>query len=277
MIDSNSPIYVLHVDDDEGVTEFIAAFLEGESDQFTVEMATSATEGLEHLATGDVDCIVSDYYMPGMDGIEFLKTVRERDPHLPCILFTGEGSEEIASEAISAGVTDYLQKKDSLAQHELLAHRIRNIVTKYRAQLKADETERWMSELAEATDDLLFLVSADWDEVLFVNSAYEELLGRSRAQLDDNPQDYLHAIHPADRERVMTQMEKVKQGEPADVEYRVITDEGSQRWIWSRADPIYDETGAVTRIAGVARDITDYKRRVARDITDHNRRLPPAS
>jgi DNA-binding NtrC family response regulator len=54
--------------------------------------------------------------MPGVDGLEFLASVREEYPDLPFILFTGKGSEEIASEAISRGVTDYLQKETGTDQ-----------------------------------------------------------------------------------------------------------------------------------------------------------------
>jgi DNA-binding NtrC family response regulator len=80
-----------------------AEVLARESDDLTVTMATNVSDALEHLATVDVDCIVSDYDMPGQNGIGFLEAVRERHPTLPFILFTGKGSEEVASEAISAG------------------------------------------------------------------------------------------------------------------------------------------------------------------------------
>ncbi len=61
--------------------------------------------------------------MPGQDGIEFLESVRAIDEKLPFILFTGKGSEEVASEAISAGVTDYLQKHQGTDQYTMLANR----------------------------------------------------------------------------------------------------------------------------------------------------------
>ena len=105
---------VLHVDDEPNILDLTATFLEREGENIAVETATSATEGLDRLTEGDFesgvpfDCIVSDYDMPGMNGLEFLEAVREEHPDLPFILFTGEGSEEIASEAITAGVSDYL-------------------------------------------------------------------------------------------------------------------------------------------------------------------------
>ena len=99
------PIRVLHVDDDPAFVDLAATFLEREDDRIEVLTATNAEVGLDRLDEG-VDCIVSDYEMPRLDGIEFLERVRAAGDDRPFILFTGKGSEEIASEAISAGVTD---------------------------------------------------------------------------------------------------------------------------------------------------------------------------
>ncbi len=103
-------IRVLHVDDDPDFGDLTATVLEREDERFVVETATTATEGLDSMWDRPPDCIVSDYDMPELDGIEFLERVREEYPEMPFILFTGKGSESVASQAISAGVTDYLEK-----------------------------------------------------------------------------------------------------------------------------------------------------------------------
>ncbi len=144
------PIQVLHVDDDPELVELTAAFLEREYGSFEVVGATSASEGLERLDADPPDCVVSDYNMPGMDGIELLQTVREEFPELPFILYTGRGSEAVASDAISAGVTDYLQKQPGSEQFELLANRIRNAVQRRYESERATRQEelRRLTELA---------------------------------------------------------------------------------------------------------------------------------
>ncbi|TKX41436.1 response regulator [Halorubrum sp. SD690R] len=101
-------IRVLHVDDQPDFAEMTTAFLERESDRFDTETVSSASEGLNRLAESTFDCVISDYEMPGQNGVEFLRAVREEWPDLPFILFTGKGSETVASDATSAGVTDYL-------------------------------------------------------------------------------------------------------------------------------------------------------------------------
>jgi len=127
-------IHVLHVDDDREFVELAQLMLERESEALSVTVETSAAAGLDRLDSSPVDCVVSDYDMPGTDGLEFLRAVRERDPDLPFVLFTGKGSEEIASAAVSAGVSDYLQKVTGTDQYAVLANRIENLVTQSRAE-----------------------------------------------------------------------------------------------------------------------------------------------
>jgi len=129
-----SGIRILHVDDEQGFADLTETILEDEHEQFSVETAPDATAGLETLAADEFDCIVSDYDMPDSNGISFLELVREEHPALPFMLFTGKGSEEIASDAISAGVTDYLQKGGGTNQFTVLRNRITNAVERYRAE-----------------------------------------------------------------------------------------------------------------------------------------------
>lgn len=106
----SEPIRILAVDDDTDFVELVALSLEREQRRFEAITATSGEEGLLQLSSTTIDCIVSDYDMPGMNGLDFLEKVRSKYDALPFILFTGRGSEAIASDAITAGVTEYLNK-----------------------------------------------------------------------------------------------------------------------------------------------------------------------
>ncbi|WP_380674670.1 PAS domain S-box protein [Salinigranum sp. GCM10025319] len=178
---SREPVRVLHVDDDPGFIDVAAAFLEREDDRLTVERASSASEGLDRL-TEDVDCVVSDYDMPGTNGIEFLETVRETRPDLPFILFTGKGSEEVASDAISAGVTDYLQKEHGTGQYAVLANRIDNAVDQYRAKTALETSQQRLSLFVEQSP-LGVLEYDETFEIVGLNPAGEEILGYTEEEL----------------------------------------------------------------------------------------------
>jgi PAS domain S-box-containing protein len=135
-------IRVLHVDDDPRFGQLVADFLERIDDRIDVARETDARAGLDALADEAFDCVVSDYDMPRMDGLEFLREVRERHGDLPFLLFTGKGSEAVASDAITQGATDYLQKGGGTEQYDLLANRIENAVSGYRAEREANEQAR---------------------------------------------------------------------------------------------------------------------------------------
>ncbi|WP_318570602.1 PAS domain-containing response regulator [Salinigranum marinum] len=252
---------ILHVDDDPAFTDLTATFLQGESDQIGIETATSPTQALEAFDLAAFDCVVSDFDMPGQNGIEFLRTVRTRHPDLPFILYTGKGSEDVASDAISAGVTDYLQKGLGTEQYELLANRVQNAVSQYRAETQVAEVESRLRDLTEATSDLLWMFDSDWEELLYINSAYEDIWGYPVDDLFDDPRSFLDQVHPADRNDVEAAMATASDGKRVDIEYRVTPAEGTHRWVWVQATPIADGSGTVTRIAGFGRDITGRKRR----------------
>ncbi len=100
---------VLYADDERGMLELGKEFLEM-SGRLKVETAISAKEALKKMAERRFDAIVSDYQMPGMDGLEFLRRVRSRDESIPFILFTGRGREELVMEACNAGASGYVKK-----------------------------------------------------------------------------------------------------------------------------------------------------------------------
>jgi len=170
-------IRVLHVDDEPDFAELTAAQLEQLASDFSVETATGAEEALDRLRDGRYDCIVSDYRMPNLDGLQFLEAVRDEDQTIPFILFTGEGSEVVASEAIHAGVSEYLQKGRGTERFELLANRIRNVVERRRAETSYQEI------FEKATDGIV--LHRPTGEIVDANRRMAELTGYSRDDLID--------------------------------------------------------------------------------------------
>ncbi|NMB79669.1 MAG: PAS domain S-box protein [Methanomicrobiales archaeon] len=102
-------ISILYVDDETDLLDIAKIFLE-ESGEIRVDTAPSARQALDLLEKNHYDAVVSDFQMPDMDGIAFLKTLRKNAETLPVILFTGKGKEEVVIAALNNGADYYLQK-----------------------------------------------------------------------------------------------------------------------------------------------------------------------
>ncbi|MFA4825267.1 MAG: PAS domain S-box protein [Methanoregula sp.] len=141
-------ITVLYVDDEETLLEIGKTYLEM-SGGISVDTALSADEGLQKIRINAYDAIVSDYQMPGMDGIRFLTVIRKEYPHLPFIIFTGRGREEIVIEAYEKGVDFYLQKGGAPKPlFTELSHKIRAVVDHRRDEARVKTFNRLYSVLS---------------------------------------------------------------------------------------------------------------------------------
>ena len=149
---------VLHVTTDEAVRARVVRQFAAEQPSLDVVPVTAET-ATDHL--GDVDCVLSDYVFPETDGLALLRTVRTTHPELPFVLYTAAGSEAVASEAISAGVTDYVQQSDDCEHVALLARRVWNLATRYRTTRTVDAQERRFRKLVEHSSDVVSIVDAN--------------------------------------------------------------------------------------------------------------------
>ncbi|WP_331235956.1 PAS domain S-box protein [Natronorarus salvus] len=200
-------ISVLHVDDDAAFASLTATYLERIDAGLSVRSETSVETAVDRLSSTAVDCVVSDYEMPEATGIDFLDRVRELDATLPFVLYTGRGSEEVASEAISAGVTDYVRKGGGTAQYEVLANRIRNAVERHRAERSLSESERRHERLIEASPASIVILDAG-GTIRYANESAATLVGADEgAELVGR--DGLSFVHPDDRARSEERIRRV--------------------------------------------------------------------
>ncbi|WP_128905794.1 response regulator [Halorubrum amylolyticum] len=169
---SAATVRLLHVEDDPAFAELTATYLDRLDGRIDHESVSTAGDAVERFEEGSFDAVVCDYDLPDGTGIDLLKRVREVDPELPFVLFTGKGSEEVASEAISAGVTDYLQKGGGADQFEMLVNRLRNAVDRHRL---GRQVERSIAAL-EAASEPIGILDAD-GTYLFANEAYASVYG----------------------------------------------------------------------------------------------------
>ena len=135
-------IRVLHVDDDVGRLERTATRLESMDDRIAVRSTTDPADALELLQDGAIDWIATAYRLHGTDGIDLLTSVREIEPTCPFLLYTGHGSEAVASAAIAADVTEYLSFDDETDESDQLARTLIDAIEQRSATRQAPNYER---------------------------------------------------------------------------------------------------------------------------------------
>lgn len=124
-----------------------------------------------------------------------------------------------------------------------------------RAEEALKEKERHLRQILENVDAVFYMLSHNTGEVIYINSAYERIWERSLAKVLNNPNEWLEAVHPADRklaEELFTQ-------QSGETEYRIILPDGNVKWIWDRMFPVYDDKDNIIYVCGMAADITERK------------------
>ncbi|MEI7857672.1 MAG: response regulator [Methanomicrobiales archaeon] len=150
-------ITVLYVDDEPALLEIGKLFLE-KIGNFSVDTCSSAPEALKLLEHTSFNAVLSDYDMPVMNGIQFLKEVRMQYPNLPFVIFTGRGREEVVIEALNNGVDFYLQKGgDIKSQFAELSHKLRMAVGHRESQSRIRHLARLYSILSKTNEAIVYI------------------------------------------------------------------------------------------------------------------------
>ncbi|MFC7205224.1 bacterio-opsin activator domain-containing protein [Haloferax namakaokahaiae] len=167
-------INVLLIDDDEQWAQYMASELEDKDPVFSVKVALNANEAVLALANDrSIECVVTDFRMPEIDGIQVLEHLQGLHANLPIILTTGDGNEEIAAQAINAGVTDYIRKDPRIDQAPIFVNRIRQAVERAKLRTEVQESEHRYRTVVEHTRDAIVVLQND--ELAFANDQFHEL------------------------------------------------------------------------------------------------------
>ncbi|MDD1687106.1 response regulator [Methanoregula sp.] len=179
--DAPHPISVLLVDDEDVLLDVGKVFLE-RSPGIQVTVAPSAVEALALMRHTPYDAIVSDYQMPEMDGLAFLREVRRTDASIPFIIFTGKGREEVVIEALNGGADSYIQKGgEPKAQYAELLHKIHRAVRQRRADAELKKKHEILQAILRASPNGIAFVrnrTFQW-----VNGSLAKVLGFTPAEL----------------------------------------------------------------------------------------------
>ncbi|MCU0632899.1 MAG: response regulator [Methanolinea sp.] len=175
-------ISVLYVDDEPDLLDLGKVFLQREKD-FSVDTFQSAPQALDRISTHTYDAIVSDYLMPGMDGLTLLKKIRGSGNPVPFIMFTGRGREEVVVEAFTSGASFYLQKGGNpVVQFAELSHKIRQAVEKRRAEERVRQMQWEWEHIFNAVENPITVLAPD-HRIIAANRATLEALGLAEAEV----------------------------------------------------------------------------------------------
>jgi len=285
-------VSLLYVDDEPALLEMTRRFLERTGD-CSVTTALSAPAAIRLLAERPYDAIVSDYQMPDMDGISFLRHLRERGDTTPFIIFTGRGREDVVIEALNYGADFYIQKGgDPKSQFLELAHKVRHAVSRRRTERNLEQRHQELlaahEQLAAAEEELRhqvdeiaaaeralresrnryqgifentgsgMLIMDNDTTITLVNSAFERLSGYTREEIE-GIMSWTAFVHPDDRDRMLA-YHLSRRTDPAETpgqyEFRFIDRQGSVREIHLTAGIIPETDQSVASLI----DIEERKR-----------------
>ena len=249
---------ILYVDDEPAFLDIARLYMERSGD-LSIDTSPSAIEACKMLGKKRYDAVIADYQMPGMNGIEFLKRLRESGNSVPFIIFTGKSREEIVIQALNEGADFYLQKGvDAKSQFVELEHKVKQAVERKRTEDALLESETRFRELARLLPQIVF----ECDENLnltFINEHASNLMGYRPEDLSSGINIW-STVDPSQVDRLKENMYRLMRGEPVThEEYTMIRKDKSTFPALIYASPIFKETGNAG-FRGVVVDIGPAKR-----------------
>lgn len=246
-------MHVLLVDDNPDDRELVLRHLLKEFPDILAEQVSRAQELETALDRGGFALVITDYRLRWTNGIAVLTSIKERYPDCPVIMFTGTGNEEVAVEAMKAGLDDYIVKK---ATHFVrIRSAVRAALERARNARKSADLERRFDSLLRSLNLGVFRCSVH-GQLLDANVAFLRLAGiESETELPEaNLQDFF--IRPSDCTLLMDQL--LRSGMPQEIDAQLCTD--AEVPIWCRmSQTLNTDLDGNTVIDGLLENVTDRK------------------
>lgn len=257
---SDKPLRVLIIDDTPEDRMVVRLALE--STGFLLSEVDTGERGLAAAAALRPDCILLDYHLPDLDGLEVLDALRRPDGTLPCavVMLTGTSNGENAAKLMQAGALDYLSKQHMAEDN--LCRAVQGAVERYRLiaeSRRAEVRNAHLAAIVEASTDAIFSVDVD-DRVLAWNPGAAALFGYTEAEAIGRTVEQL--IVPEDQIAPRRKLyEDVRSGRVAIALETVRRHkDGSLVQVGINAAPMFDAVGGVIGLSMILRDISERKR-----------------
>jgi PAS domain S-box-containing protein len=222
---------------------------------FHVDTAGSVEEALAKLEKERYDAVVSDYQMPGKDGLEFLKGLRESGNSVPFIMFTGKGREEVAIRALNLGANQYLNKTgETETVYMELAHTITELARTKKAEELLRLSEEKYRNLFENAKDVIILFDLKGN-VTSANKGAEEYGFSKSGMLGKN---MLKFISKRYWPRLLKDVAQIALGKTVEGRIEIHTPKGDKMAEY-RSNPIFSDN-RVVGIQTILEDTTERKK-----------------
>ena len=237
--------------------------------EFLLSEADSGQEGLQLAHEQKPDCVLLDYHLPDLNGLEFLAALADDtgDISIPVMMLTGTDNATIAVEAMKRGARDYLIKDTEHQYLELLPAVIQRVLAERRmlmekklAEDKLFQAEAKYRSLVETIPAIVYIAALDNTNRFLYISSRINTLGFSPEQWLSDPDILVAQIHPEDRARALEERANSRStGAPLRSEYRLLTRDGTILWFRDEASVVRDESGRSLFLQGILVDITESK------------------
>ncbi|MFC3121711.1 response regulator [Agaribacter flavus] len=234
----------------------------------------SGSQIIETIRTLEPACILLDYSLPGENGLVVLKKLHEQYPQIPVILFSGQGNEVIAAEAIKAGAFNYLVKReinseslDTAISQGIEKKHLESLVKEKtleirRYQYEALTKKQRYDRVVQATGIIVWEYDLI-DEHLYVDKQIQALLGDSLDERTSGLDKLWQRVHPEDQNKVASHWQHYidAKSNELDLVYRLRRLDGSWCWIHeSGKTATRTEDGKPKTITGVYQDVSEKMR-----------------
>ncbi|MFW6196419.1 MAG: PAS domain-containing protein [Thermoplasmatota archaeon] len=250
-------IDILFVDDDVDMLKQAEIILSKEEEEFEVETAISGEEALDLLSEDHFDIIVTDYKMPGMDGIQLLKKIRDQGIEIPLIILTAAGDEGVAMDALNYGADRYIVKKERLSKKfKILSKEIKQEIKHYETKKKLIQSEKRYKDLITNLPVGIYKTTPE-GKIIDGNEALADILGYSDVRKLRRIDAFDLFVNPEDREKWMERIKK--KGVVENFEYKLEKPDGEIIWVEDTARAVLDDEGELDHFNGIIRDITEIR------------------
>jgi PAS domain S-box-containing protein len=231
---------------------------------YNLHICKNAQETLEVISKEVFDCIFLDYQLPGIDGLQLLKKIRDKDVLTPVAVLTSQGDEKVAVKMIKSGAFDYFAKSDitpdSIQKVVISSIRLWEVENqRKRAEEEINVNNYKLNAILESTTSIIYAVDKQLNLLSFNSTFKNSIQSRTNTDVKEGMNFAMINFKNSERENIVASIDRSLQGEQfTQVEEFEVG--GNAVYIETTYNPIYVANNEITGVAVYSQDITEKKK-----------------